>query len=594
VPTESILGIFAAMLVSLAAAVPTGAATRYVNVSSTSPGPPYTTWASAANVIQDAVDVAQPGDEIVVTNGVYETGGRVAQGALTNRVAVTKPLTLRSVNGPDVTVIRGYQVPGTTNGDAAVRCVYLTSAATLVGFTLTGGATRTNEDYTIFSNATGGGVRCESRDAILLNCILSSNAAHFQGGGAYQGVLNECKLLNNRAIGILHPDPDFGPGAAAGGGACEAELNNCVLSNNAADHGGGASLCTLSRCAIVGNRSTVHGGGAGGAPFAGGFSTLNYCLVASNWAGWSGGGAFGAVMRNCVIARNTAGDFGGGAFGRILDNCIVFANWAWVGGGVFLGDLSNCTVAGNSASYAGGGVVGGADWVPQPDDQVRVNNCIVYSNSGPGGANWANWTSQRGNGVVFTNSCTIPLPTPVGNITNAPLFVNQAADNFHLQPNSPCINAGLNTYAPAGADLDGNPRIAGGTVDMGAYEFQSPQSMISYAWLQRFGLPTDNSVDLADADGDGLNTLQEWRAGTNPTNSLSVLRLLTPIANSSGLEVRWQSVGNRRYFVERTSNLTGAFAPVATDIIGVSGITVFNDSTARGSASFFYRVGVSE
>jgi hypothetical protein len=80
------------------------AAVRYVDARSTSPTPPYTNWASAARVIQDAVDAASPGDEIVVTNGLYATGGRaVGTNVLVNRVAVDMPLTVGSVNGPQVT-----------------------------------------------------------------------------------------------------------------------------------------------------------------------------------------------------------------------------------------------------------------------------------------------------------------------------------------------------------------------------------------------------------------------------------------------------------------------------------------------------------
>src|SRR5262252_7379249 len=101
------------------------ATTFYVDPNSPSPKAPYTTWASAAHVIQQAVDAAAPGDEIVVTNGTYSIGGQAVYGTMTNRVAVAVPLTIRSVNGPQFTVIQGWQVPGTTNGDAAVRCVYL-------------------------------------------------------------------------------------------------------------------------------------------------------------------------------------------------------------------------------------------------------------------------------------------------------------------------------------------------------------------------------------------------------------------------------------------------------------------------------------
>jgi len=171
--------------------------------------------------------------------------------------------------------------------------------------------------------------------------------------------------------------------------------------------------------------------------------------------------------------------------------------------------------------------------------------------------------------------------------------VDQAGGNLRLQTNSPCINAGNNAYAFGATDLDGNPRIAGGTVDMGAYEFQSPTSVLPYYWLQTYGLPTDGSADYVDSDHDGLNNWQEWVAGTNPTNAASVLRLQAPVINPPGLRLRWTSDTNHAYFVERTTSLEAplSFTPLRADIPGLDGVTAYTDTTPPALGASFYRVG---
>ena len=282
---------------------------HYVSAASPNPIPPYASWATAARTIQQAVNATRlPGALVLVTNGVYNTGGRAVWGLMTNRVAVDRPVVVRSVNGPEVTVIQGYQVPGATNGDAAVRCVYLTNGAVLSGFTLADGATRSSGDWE--KEGCGGGVWCESQRALVTNCTLTGNSAYYNGGGAYLGTLNHCTLTGNAAA------------CGSGGGAYLGLLNTCTLTGNSAAYGSGGGACNgaLDNCTLTGNSAAYSGGGVDG-------GTLNNCTLAGNSA-QTGGGTCSGTLNNCTLTGNSAALSGGGAASCALNNCILYYNTA--------------------------------------------------------------------------------------------------------------------------------------------------------------------------------------------------------------------------------------------------------------------------
>jgi parallel beta-helix repeat protein len=404
------------------------------------------------------------------------------------------------------------------------------------------------------------------------NCIINSNVATTNGGGLYYNSgfpttiysTTGCAFTNNSALN--------------GGGAYSSEsgFSNCVFwANSATDNGGGigAEDAELIYCVIGSNHAGLNGGGVYNA-YDG---TLGYCIVSGNSAGADGGGAYNAAMTNCLLDGNSAA-YGGGAYNLVADLIIL-----------------NCTIANNKATGNGGGIC----WTESPE----VVNSIIYDNSAPANMNYAPsnalnipYPSYPGGGHYC---CTTPLPlagpgVSNSNFTNDPAFVNPASGDFHLQANSPCINSGNNASVAGSTDLDGNPRIVGGTVDVGAYEYQTPVSMTSYHWLQQYGLPITTNTDTSDVDGTAFDVYQDWVAGLNPTNPASVLVMLPPSPNNnfSGVTVSWESVTNISYNLLRATNLTSAFTTIQANLTARTATTSYTDTSATNSGPYFYRVAV--
>jgi hypothetical protein len=433
----------------------------------------------------------------------------VTNGVYPGGVSVTNALTLLSVNGPEFTIISG-QPEDPSALFGTNRCVNLTDGASLTGFTLTKG---------FVASSLCGGVWCASTNAFLTNCIIVRNF-----GGAYGGTLYNCMLASNDE-----------------GGASHSTLYNCTLRGNFGPAIGAAAYCTLYNCMLTGNSSS--------AAFQ---STLYNCTLTQNSD--INGGVNSCTLYNCTLIGNVGSYHGGGAYGCTLYNCTLSGNSATAtGGGAYFSTLYNCTLTGNNAAGGGGAF------------RSTLFNCIAYSNTAGG-----NYDSTS----TLNYCCTTPLPTNgVGNITSNPLFVDSANGNLRLQSNSPCINAGNNAYVTTATDLDGRPRIVGGTVDMGAYEFQPGVSGAFIGWLQQYGLLTDGSADNADSDHDGLNNWQEWVCGTNPTNALSALRMVSALPTSTNVTVIWQSVAGVNYFLERGGDLGSPFTLLGTNILGQAGTT---------------------
>jgi len=424
-------------------------------------------WAYATNNLQGAITKSAANDTIWVSNGVYDTGGLAnypGGSLLTNRLVINKSVTVRSKdNDPANTIIKGAWDPFATNGPAAVRCVYM-SAGSLIGFTITNGATLTNGTVDLC----GGGVYCSDTTPVISNCVIvgnrsvgSYNAGPYGGGGTWYGTLRNCSVFKNSSLN--------------GGGTMYSALYDCsVISNSAifnggtggsVARGGGVNHGSASNCTLIGNTAVDVGGGAGYSV------TLYNCTLIGNsatGAGASGGGAWSSTLYDCVVYSNTATTSGGGANGCNMFNCLLTGNFADIGGGASAaGTLYNCTIVGNKSNNDGGGA----------RDVTMLYNCIVYFNT-----SIVRTTSNYYN-CTFAYSCTSSNAAGIGNISADPMLVNKGSDygvshvpgNYRLAARSPCINAGTNySWMTNGSvtsfDLDYRQRVRYGAVDMGAFE----------------------------------------------------------------------------------------------------------------------------
>jgi predicted outer membrane repeat protein len=285
--------------------------------------------------------------------------------------------------------------------------------------------------------------------------------------------------------------------------------------------------------------------------------TLTNVTFSGNTAAYRGGGMYNEhlsilALSNVTFSNNTA-TLGGGmsnsSSSAALTNVSFSGNRASFGGGMHNWSssptLTNITFSGNLAGNYGGGMYNQVSSSPSVRNSILWNNrdssgtgtlsASIYNNSstvtltlslaqGSGGS--ASWTSD---------------PSYVdggGNLDSDPLFVQpidpiQApipSGDLHLQAGSPAINTGDNQYVTGIlTDLDGNPRISGEIVDMGAYESQFYTLTVS---LDGTGAGTVDADGISCATGStGADCTENYADGTVIT--------ITASANSGSTFAGW-------------------------------------------------------
>lgn len=409
--------------------------------------------------IQDAIDAAADGDLILVSPGRY----------VENIKFKGKAITLRSTGGCDATILDGNR-----SGPVVTFQDKEPPEAVLCGFTITNGynptawgggiyitdfSAPTIEHNRIVRNEAkaGGGIFAMGCDSLIEHNVVEYNTATLHTGGIHLTSLKRAVVRDN--IIRYNRSLTFGGGGLSVNTGSEVDVINNVIAHNCSNvHCGGISWIDpeQQRGALIGNR------------------------ISDNFALGSGGGViFEAglhVIRDNIITNNTArSSFGGMAvisfdFGwthYIINNLIAGNRCDFLAGGIGLAFdthyFINNTVSENFATDEAGGIL------IQPWTEVIIRNCIVWGNHARIEDDEIQWWTYPD---IQYSDIRGGWPGP-GNIDKDPRFVDPENGDFHLRRDSPCIDAGTLDTRFLPHDFEGDPRVSGSGIDMGADEFHT-------------------------------------------------------------------------------------------------------------------------
>jgi hypothetical protein len=461
----------AVIIAWMSGALPCAFADYYTAKNGQTPAAPYTSWVTAANSIQDAVNAAPTNGVVWVGAGRYTLPPNAVVFKGTNVVYIYKPLTLRSSNGVPATV--------TIDGEGKYRGVAVDYNYTSTNNFLIDGFTISNCFLAIAGSNGGAGIFFNAGDytSTVRNCIICDNTV----------TTLPCTVRTDGGGGIfIQSRPAYSPMYYI--------ITNCIFRGNRVFHsmltgGGGGAYLITSRGGRIDNclfeYNSVSNGGGGG---------LMYF-------GTAGAGVGTNEIRNSVIRNNwqtqaASDELGGGGIELVYQsvlimwNCLVYNNWTVNrGGGIYNMKsynpllLFNCTVVSNRAL---GNSAGGID-CRDAGDSIQLCNSIICSNRCNAVPDIYFRTTVPS---YLTNCCVTSTNLGEGQhvsafgpgmVTNSPAFVDFAGQDFRLMSASPCFNKGTNQpWMVNGADLDGLKRLRYGTVDIGAYEFMHDATIYKF------------------------------------------------------------------------------------------------------------------